>query len=148
MCLESVIWCQENLPKTQKCKLAKKLKAQEYKDELWTKTGQTWATELYRKDWMAVLMEAGCINDHLMNGDDFIRENGFMIWDQRKDGMDGWLDEGMTDWICYGGFNLIIIVASSSTRENLWRKWVFVVVSGGTIYIFIQYSALLSPYNL
>ena len=46
---------------------------------------------------MAVLMEAGCINAHLMNGDDFIRENGFMIWDQRKDGMDGLLDEGMTD---------------------------------------------------
>ena len=40
---------------------------------------------------MAVLMEAGCINDHLMNRDDFIRENGFMIWDQRKDGMDDFM---------------------------------------------------------
>ena len=39
---------------------------------------------------MAVLMEAGCINDHLMNGDDFIRENGFMITDQDK-----WMDDLM-----------------------------------------------------
>ena len=41
---------------------------------------------------MAVLMEAGCINDHSMNGDDFIRENGFMFWDQRKD---KWMDDLM-----------------------------------------------------
>ena len=39
---------------------------------------------------MAVLMEAGCINAHLMNGDDFIRENGFMISDRDK-----WMDDLM-----------------------------------------------------
>ena len=39
---------------------------------------------------MVVLMEAGCINDHLMNGDDFIRESGFMISDQDK-----WMDDLM-----------------------------------------------------
>ena len=95
MCLESVIWCQENLLKTQEYKLAKKIKAEEYKDEMWTNIGETWAIELYGKDWLAVLMEAGCINDHSMNGDDFISENGFMFWDQRKD---KWMDDLMKAW--------------------------------------------------
>ena len=147
MCLESVIWCQENLLKTQEYKLAKK--TQGWRIQRWDVNKYRWDMS-YWAIWERLIgrIDGGWV--HKWSLDEwgwFYKRKWIHAMGPEKRQMDGWLDEGMTDWICYGGFNFII-VAITSTRENLGRKWVFVVVSSRTIYIFIQYSALLSAYNL